>query len=377
MLVDTDPGMCAVAEVTLGTPIIDFQQVLADGVVAVTNDAPSIFPVGETIVTWTITDIEGNRTTCTQTVTIIDGHYFEIDMLGKITAVRVNCPNNLVAEDYVVSDFNDRHFLEIESGTAVFCGDGNGIIPYPEIIVMSLSGETPPIPDGMARLCPVYEFTGYSDKNRHDLICPRVTFNSAVTVILSYDPDELPPDASSPFIAYYDTEQEGWVKLAPAPGRVAEVGKAAGRTNRFSMFSVLVEVPSANFVLSDLNIVPSVNRIGIGNFMTFAVWVGENASVTAGVANNGNQEGTYSANLRVNQQLCDTTQISLIPGQSRELNFAVVDNEPGQYVVQLGSLSGEFRSWVWINWWLIGGLSAIFVLLCWLVWYYAYYQRRL
>jgi hypothetical protein len=111
--------------------------------------------------------------------------------------------------------------------------------------------------------------------------------------------------------------------------------------------------------------------------MTFLVRVGENASVTAGVANNGGQEGSYSANLKVNQQLYDTTQISLSPGQSQELNFVVVDNEPGQYVVQLGSLSGEFRSWVWINWWLIGGLSAVFVLLCWLVWYYAYYRQRL
>ncbi|MGA1839045.1 MAG: C25 family cysteine peptidase [bacterium] len=36
----------------------------------IVNDAPEIFPVGETIVTWTATDISGNDSTCTQKVTV-------------------------------------------------------------------------------------------------------------------------------------------------------------------------------------------------------------------------------------------------------------------------------------------------------------------
>ncbi|WP_042247377.1 HYR domain-containing protein, partial [Jejuia pallidilutea] len=33
---------------------------------------PSTFPLGDTIVIWTVTDAAGNTTTCTQTVTVTD-----------------------------------------------------------------------------------------------------------------------------------------------------------------------------------------------------------------------------------------------------------------------------------------------------------------
>jgi PKD repeat protein len=62
-----DAGYCY-ATVSLGTPVT------ADncGVASVTNDAPATFPVGTTIVTWTVTDIHGNSNTATQSVTIQD-----------------------------------------------------------------------------------------------------------------------------------------------------------------------------------------------------------------------------------------------------------------------------------------------------------------
>lgn len=39
---------------------------------SITNNAPALFPVGITTVTWTVTDASGNSTTCTQTVTVLD-----------------------------------------------------------------------------------------------------------------------------------------------------------------------------------------------------------------------------------------------------------------------------------------------------------------
>jgi gliding motility-associated-like protein len=38
----------------------------------ITNDAPSVFPLGTTTVTWTITDLSGNTVTATQLVTVLD-----------------------------------------------------------------------------------------------------------------------------------------------------------------------------------------------------------------------------------------------------------------------------------------------------------------
>ncbi|MCH8975399.1 MAG: HYR domain-containing protein [Thaumarchaeota archaeon] len=42
------------------------------GISSVTNDAPDVFPIGETIVTWTATDTHGNVATTSQTITVVD-----------------------------------------------------------------------------------------------------------------------------------------------------------------------------------------------------------------------------------------------------------------------------------------------------------------
>ncbi|MFD2534322.1 HYR-like domain-containing protein, partial [Gelatiniphilus marinus] len=66
--VNVDAGSCEASSVNLGTPITDDNC----SVDTVTNDAPTIFPLGDTIVTWTVTDIAGNSAICTQTVTVVD-----------------------------------------------------------------------------------------------------------------------------------------------------------------------------------------------------------------------------------------------------------------------------------------------------------------
>lgn len=74
------PGLCGTA-VTLATPAT------ADncGVQSVTNDAPAFFPVGITIVTWTVTDNSGNTATATQTVTVSDNEAPSITAPASIT----------------------------------------------------------------------------------------------------------------------------------------------------------------------------------------------------------------------------------------------------------------------------------------------------
>ena len=59
---------CSASGVNLGTPVT------ADNcsVASVTNDAPAVFPLGNTTVTWTVTDGSGNPSTATQLVTVVD-----------------------------------------------------------------------------------------------------------------------------------------------------------------------------------------------------------------------------------------------------------------------------------------------------------------
>lgn len=60
---------CSAYGINLGTPVT------ADNctVASVTNNAPASFPLGNTTVTWTVTDAAGNTATANQTVTVTDG----------------------------------------------------------------------------------------------------------------------------------------------------------------------------------------------------------------------------------------------------------------------------------------------------------------
>ena len=68
IVVDSDSSKCTASNVNLGTPTT------ADncGIKSTTNDAPSVFSIGETTVTWTVTDDSNNTATATQMVTVKD-----------------------------------------------------------------------------------------------------------------------------------------------------------------------------------------------------------------------------------------------------------------------------------------------------------------
>src|SRR5205823_6591349 len=68
LLVTADPGLCSATNVLLGSPTFGDNC----GGVTVTNDAPSVFPVGTNLVTWTATDGQGNTTNAIQVVVVQD-----------------------------------------------------------------------------------------------------------------------------------------------------------------------------------------------------------------------------------------------------------------------------------------------------------------
>lgn len=68
------------ANVLLGTPVPEDNC----GVASVTNNAPLFYPVGLTVVTWTITDIHGNTNSCTQNVTVLDNQAPIISSCGVV-----------------------------------------------------------------------------------------------------------------------------------------------------------------------------------------------------------------------------------------------------------------------------------------------------
>ncbi|OUL62326.1 HYR domain-containing protein, partial [Flavobacterium sp. AJR] len=65
VIANTDAGLCTATIVLISPTVSD-----NCGIASVTNDAPVMFPIGITTVTWTVTDNNGNISTCTQTVTV-------------------------------------------------------------------------------------------------------------------------------------------------------------------------------------------------------------------------------------------------------------------------------------------------------------------
>ncbi|MEC9087545.1 MAG: HYR domain-containing protein, partial [Thermoproteota archaeon] len=80
-------------EIDTGIPTSDD---VIDSQPTVTNDAPEVFPLGETIVTWTATDSSGNSASATQTITVVDTTTPVIITPENVTSNATSKLNNIV-----------------------------------------------------------------------------------------------------------------------------------------------------------------------------------------------------------------------------------------------------------------------------------------
>ncbi len=87
----------------------------------------------------------------------------------------------------------------------------------------------------------------------------------------------------------------------------------------------------AEFVVSDLTITPAVAEEA------------EPVTITANITNIGDLEGTYDANLTINNVLTQN-QTLIVPGNKTSViaEFMVVEETVGTYTVELGGLTGSF-----------------------------------
>src|SRR5690606_7280428 len=107
-------GSCDATGVNLGTPVV------SDNCIDFTyaNDAPASFPVGTTVVTWTVTDASNNTATCTQNVTVVDTELPTITCPADLTdvsadagscdATGVNLGTPVVADNCISTTHNNN-----------------------------------------------------------------------------------------------------------------------------------------------------------------------------------------------------------------------------------------------------------------------------
>jgi len=270
-----------------------------------------------------------------------------------------------------------KHLLEIEKGARVIDAEGKIVTLNTITALKTGAPELPGLPHNKTIVGTAYNFEPSG-----------IIFSKSVRLTISYDVNELPERVESVALAYYNPDS-GWMDLKAEGIVLAEIGTISASFSHFTIFAVLAEVappapaivppappapavlpavPPANFILSNLSITPSL--VEAWEHLTFIKRIGEEVTISVEVTNTGGQHGSYAVNLIANGILRETKEISLEPGQTQKIVFLVSENEPGDYVIQIGNLSGEFQTLVWINWWLITGFAAVFILLCWLAWRY-------
>ncbi len=134
--VNTDPGQCFATGVNLGAPITSDNC----GVASVANNAPAQFPVGTTVVTWTVTDVNGLTTTCEQRVIVTDNQPPVITCspdvsvnadLGQSFATGVNLGSPITSDNCGVTGVANNAPAQFPVGTTVVTWtvtDVNGLI---------------------------------------------------------------------------------------------------------------------------------------------------------------------------------------------------------------------------------------------------------
>jgi len=85
-----------------------------------------------------------------------------------------------------------------------------------------------------------------------------------------------------------------------------------------------------SFQLSGLSVTPS------------EVAVGDEVVITTQVTNIGASDGTYNAELRINNVTEASDKVSVAAGKTETLTFVIFKEAPGTYRVTLGQLGGQF-----------------------------------
>jgi hypothetical protein len=285
------------------------------------------------------------------------------NMQGNITTVSMT-KGGVLCEACLAKDAAEDT-LELEKDTKVILA--SDIVPL--LLKFTKTSVMPPTPENVAIIGQVYEVSAYSStlaKNPSP-----INISPAARLILSYDPNKLPQNATEVVIATYDTDS-GWQPLEPVPGAVAEVGKAHCVVSHFSLFAVIAKIAEpapAKFEVSNLTVEPA------------QVQIGQEVTISLNVANTGEKSGDYSLELKLDGAVESSTQITVAAGASQTVNFTATGDTAGKHQVEVAGLIGEFEVQAAepfnINWWLIGSIIGIvFVLAIWSILGWTWYRER-
>jgi len=115
--------------------IIELQEPSVDdllGVISITNDAPEFFPVGETIVTWTATDVGGNTANIEQKITIVDTIFPTLQVPADVVVEATSLDQNEVNLGEATSTDNGE-IVSITNDASEFFPIGETVVTWTTI----------------------------------------------------------------------------------------------------------------------------------------------------------------------------------------------------------------------------------------------------
>jgi hypothetical protein len=116
--VSADANSCSATGVSLETAATDDNC----GVASIINNAPASFPVGNTTVTWTVTDNAGNTNTCAQTVTV-DPNPVDIEVVDLGNSCQSGETGSQTSVAWTVNKLSGvgswTYYYEIKNGSTV------------------------------------------------------------------------------------------------------------------------------------------------------------------------------------------------------------------------------------------------------------------
>jgi hypothetical protein len=269
------------------------------------------------------------------------------DIQGAITIANMS-GEGVLCNTCIASDAAGKYTLEMDKGTQLLLA-GNTV---PRLLEFRELSAPPPTPENTILVGPAYEISAYPAS--YATVPSPVTISPPAMLTLTYDPKELPENATEVFIADYD-KTKGWQALAPVPGVVAELGKAQGLASHFSPVAVLARVAEpkpAAFNVSDLTIIPGRAQL--------------NQEITIGlkVTNTGQQSGDYKVQVRVDGLAISNKQVTVAGGASQTVNITTAGYAVGKHQVEIAGLNSEFEvigasPSTDNHWWFFSSIAAL------------------
>jgi HTH-type transcriptional regulator, competence development regulator len=266
----------------------------------------------------------------------------------------IDANGNTTAQINITST-DGQVIMTIPLGTRIVDAQGN---PVSNIYIIVLN--TPPPPPGYAMVGPAY-----------DCGPDGATFTPAFTLTFTYDTADIPNGVSEEDLVLAYWVDDIWTMLTTTVNTVANT--ASANVAHFTPFAILAELPlaPAAFVTSDLSITPA------------EVNIGEEVTISVLVTNTGDVTDSYEVTLKIDEVLVDTEEVTLDSGASQTVTFTTTADVAGTYAVTIDGLSGTFvvtevilPTPTPINWWLIGGISAGFIIVCLIIWRIIASRRR-